>query len=112
MRSLPGFSEVRSSLSRLRTTPVKKPRTECCCQPVVFIIAAIVVPCLERSNASTLSCLVSRFGDALAGAEIGLVRPVSGFLCCCAEWGAVVRSSVAMCFAAVFLDLAFFTDIS
>ena len=27
------------SFRRLRTTPARKPRTECCCQPVAFIIA-------------------------------------------------------------------------
>jgi hypothetical protein len=32
------------SFSFLRTTPARKPRTECCCQPVSFIIAAIVIP--------------------------------------------------------------------
>jgi hypothetical protein len=38
------FFELSLSLRRLRTTPARKPRTECCCQPVVFIIAAIVAP--------------------------------------------------------------------
>ena len=28
----------------LRTTPAKKPRTECCCQPVAFVMAAIGRP--------------------------------------------------------------------
>ena len=32
------------SVSFLRTTPARKPRTECCCHPVAFIIAAMVVP--------------------------------------------------------------------
>jgi hypothetical protein len=42
----------------LRTTPAKNPRTECCCQPVAFIMAVIVAPfgCLRR--VSTASCLV------------------------------------------------------
>src|SRR5215470_13313843 len=52
------FSEIRVRPSFLRTTPAKKPRTECCCQPVVFMIVAIVVPlgCLRRAR--TASCLV------------------------------------------------------
>src|SRR4051794_28909447 len=38
-------------------TPAKKPRTECCCQSVAFMIASIVVPLGWRSRPSTLSCL-------------------------------------------------------
>jgi hypothetical protein len=38
------FLELSLSFSFLRTTPARKPRTECCCQPVSFIIAAIVIP--------------------------------------------------------------------
>jgi hypothetical protein len=30
--------------SFLCTTPAKKPRTECCCHPVTFMMAAIVAP--------------------------------------------------------------------
>jgi hypothetical protein len=30
--------------SFFRATPAKKPRTECCCQPVAFMIAAMVAP--------------------------------------------------------------------
>jgi hypothetical protein len=40
----------------LRTTPARKPRTECCCQPVAFIIAAIVVPVGNWSIAITRDC--------------------------------------------------------
>src|SRR5712675_1488596 len=36
----------------------KKLRTECSCQPVAFMIAAIVVPLGCRSRARTFSCLV------------------------------------------------------
>src|ERR1700686_818599 len=50
------------------TTPAKKPRTECCCQSVAFMIAAIVLPFASRSIASTASCLeeegAAAFGDA------------------------------------------------
>jgi hypothetical protein len=42
----------------LRTTPARKPRTECCCQPVAAMMAAIVVPARSRSIATTCACLV------------------------------------------------------
>ena len=51
------FVEPSFSLRRLRTTPARKPRTECCCQPVAFIIAAIVAPVGCPSNPRTASCL-------------------------------------------------------
>jgi hypothetical protein len=44
-------------LRRFRTAPARKPRTECCCQPVAFIIASIVAPAGDFSIATTLSCL-------------------------------------------------------
>src|SRR3984957_1881508 len=56
MRSSPTLSETRFSLSFFLTTPAKKPRTECCCQSVAFMIAAIVVPFGCRSIPSTASC--------------------------------------------------------
>ena len=43
----------------LRTTPARKPRSECCCQSVAVIKAAIVVPAGERSIARMRACLVS-----------------------------------------------------
>jgi hypothetical protein len=43
-RSSPAFSDASVCPSFLRTTPAKKPRTECCCHPVSFMMAAIVVP--------------------------------------------------------------------
>src|ERR1700731_4388600 len=58
MRSAPAFSEISVKPSFLRTTPAKKPRTECCCQPVAFMIVAIVVPLGCLSRARTASCLV------------------------------------------------------
>src|SRR5580698_2208097 len=61
MRPPSVFSEVNVKPSFLRTTPAKKPRTECCCHPVAFMIAAIVVPLGCDSNASTAPCLVSGF---------------------------------------------------
>ena len=48
--------------------PARKPRTECCCQSVTFIIAAIVAPLGVRSIATIRACLVLDpvfgFGDA------------------------------------------------
>src|SRR6516165_1750508 len=52
------FSEASVSPSFFFTTPAKKPRTECGCQPVIFEIAAMVVPPLAWSRQSTRSCLV------------------------------------------------------
>jgi hypothetical protein len=40
----------------LPTTPARKPRTECCCQSVSLIIASIVVPVEDCSNAMTRAC--------------------------------------------------------
>src|ERR1700692_4836439 len=57
MRSSPTFSDTRFSLSFFLTTLAKKPRTECCCQSVAFMIAAIVVPFGCRNIPSTVSCL-------------------------------------------------------
>src|SRR5882757_1475982 len=57
IRSSPTLSETRFSLSFFLTTPAKNPRTECCCQSVAFMMAAIVVPFGCRSSPSTASCL-------------------------------------------------------
>src|SRR5258705_11569854 len=57
MRAPPTFSDVRLSLSFFLTTPAKNPRTECCCQSVAFMIAAIVVPFGRCSSFSTTDCL-------------------------------------------------------
>src|SRR5256886_6198644 len=56
------FFEVSFSLRRLRTTPARKPRTECCCQPVACIIAAIVAPAGDLSIERTCACFDSEFG--------------------------------------------------
>src|SRR5712672_3255453 len=58
-RPLSVDSETRFSPSFLRTTPARKPRTECCCQPVAVMIAAIVAPAGVRSIATIRLCLVS-----------------------------------------------------
>src|SRR6266446_2524305 len=63
MRSSPALSETRFSLSFFLTTPAKKPRTECCCQPIAFMIASMVVPFGCRSIPRTVSC----FDDATVG---------------------------------------------
>src|SRR6202171_6293539 len=57
------FSETRLRSSFFLTTPAKKPRTECCCQSVAFMIAAIVVPFGSYSIFSTADC----FDDEGAG---------------------------------------------
>src|ERR1700741_4684670 len=64
MRSSPGFSDKSVRPSFLRTTAVKKPRTEWGCQPVAFMIVAIVVPWGSLSKASTASCLVPLAAEA------------------------------------------------
>jgi hypothetical protein len=61
MRLSPTLAETRFSLSFFLTTPTKKPRTECCCQSVAFMIAAIVVPFGCRNIPRTVSC----FDEAL-----------------------------------------------
>src|SRR5713226_9677056 len=57
MRRPSTFSETRLRSSFFLTTPAKKPRTECCCQSVAFMIAAIVVPLGSCSIFSTADCL-------------------------------------------------------
>src|SRR5262252_9047943 len=52
------FSDSSVSPSFFFTTPAKKPRTECGCQPVARAIAAIVAPRRARSMLRTRSCLV------------------------------------------------------
>src|SRR5438552_7668801 len=75
-RTLSVCSETRLRPSFLRTTPARKPRTECCCHSVAAMIAAIVAPAGVRSIARMRACLVSGrvvvFGDECAGRERGL----------------------------------------
>src|SRR5258708_23239112 len=63
------------SPSFLRTTPARKPRTECCCHSVAVMIAAIVAPAGVRSIARMRACLVSGrvevFGVESANRERG-----------------------------------------
>src|SRR6267142_6518076 len=62
MRPPSVFSEMRLRSSLFLTTPAKKPRTECCCQSVTFMIAAIVVPLGSCNIFNTADCLDA--GDA------------------------------------------------
>ena len=55
------FCEMRFSLRRFRTTPAKKPRTECRCQPVACMIAIIVAPVGDESRAMTRDCFEPGF---------------------------------------------------
>src|SRR6266568_1444134 len=58
IRSPSALSDVIVKPSFLRTTLAKKPRTECCCHPVAFMIAVIVVPLGCLSSPRIVSCLV------------------------------------------------------
>src|ERR1700734_1795636 len=85
MRFPSAFSELSFKLRRLRTTPARKPRTECCCQPVALAIASMVAPAGDRSIAMTCDCLEPDF-------------PCSGlrsFWLCCAVLVAAMTAVVA-----------------
>src|SRR6266478_3195365 len=80
MRSPPTFSETRLRSSFFLTTPAKKPRTECCCQPVAFMIAAIVVPFGSYSIFSTADCLDDEdAGDFADAAFVAAALVAVGF---------------------------------
>src|SRR3984957_9184403 len=72
MRFPSTLSDTRLSFSFFLTTPAKKPRTECCCQLVAFMIAAIVVPFGSRSSPSTGSCFDEPLVD-LAETFLGVI---------------------------------------
>src|ERR1700733_7669348 len=95
MRSSPTFSDTRFSLSFFLTTPAKKPRTECCCQSVAFMIAAIVAPFGCRNIPNTLSCL-DEAANFVAGVDFSDV----GF------GSAATFESVARFFAGLFFEVA------
>jgi hypothetical protein len=66
------FFESSFSFSFLRTTPARKPRTECCSQPVAFIIAGIVAPSGDRSIVITRDCFEPATAFLLFGSpEVG-----------------------------------------
>src|ERR1700694_3898228 len=67
-------SETRLSPSFLRTTPARKPRTECCCKSVTVMIAAIVAPVGIRSIAMMRACLVSGLAAGFDDASAGRLR--------------------------------------
>src|SRR5258706_6806949 len=73
-RPLSVCSETRLSPSFLRTTPARKPRTECCCQSVAVMIAVIVAPAGVRSIAMMRACLVSGLAADLDGAGVDRSR--------------------------------------
>jgi hypothetical protein len=81
----------------LRTTPAKNPRTECCCQWVARMMAAIVAPSGRASIASTRACFEP---DRLSGGEAILVFVVPGprFLGAdfCAATEICLRDAVAL----------------
>src|SRR3984893_3684743 len=70
-RPLSVCSETRLRLSFLRTTPARKPRTECCCHSVAMAIDAIVAPTGVRSIAMMRSCLVPGRAACLDDAGAG-----------------------------------------
>src|SRR5882757_3366781 len=82
MRSPSTFPEVRLRPSFFLTMPAKKPRTECCCQSVAFIMAATVVPFGWRSIARTASCLEGEGADAFDDAvfEAAAIEEAAGFV--------------------------------
>jgi hypothetical protein len=55
-------------------TPARKPRTECCCQSVRAMIAAIVAPAGFLSIAMARACLVSGPAAGLDDAGTGRLR--------------------------------------
>src|SRR5258707_8891666 len=74
-RPLSVCSETRLSPSFLRTTPARKPRTECCCQSVAVMIAAIVAPVGIRNIAMMRACLLSALAADLDGPCTDGLRP-------------------------------------
>jgi hypothetical protein len=53
-------SEKTGSERIYRTTPARNPRTECACQPVASMMAAMVVPFGGPNSASTACCFDPR----------------------------------------------------
>src|SRR5680860_255659 len=80
MPSLP-MSETRGRLSFLRTRPLKNPRTEWRCQPVLATMSSMVTPDCRRSIWITRSCLLfagaGRCLEAAGEAALGLGRAVA-----------------------------------
>src|ERR1700731_1938973 len=105
MRSPSTFSEARLNFSFFLTTPAKKPRTECCCQSVAFMIPAMVVPLGSRNIARTVACFddaaVVSFGtgfvtaDFAATAGAGLDRTGRCFFAGCFAEEDILRTDLA-----------------
>src|SRR6266436_6719139 len=72
------FFEPSLSLRRLHTTPARKPRTECCCQPVACIMVAIVAPAGDCSMAMMRDCFEP--GSAFL--------PLGSIVSCCGAFAA------------------------
>src|SRR6267142_3889061 len=83
-RPLSVCSETRFKPSFLRTTPARKPITECCCHSVAVMIAAIVAPAGLRSIARMRACLVSDRAD-VSGDECADRRGLDLLIVCPAE---------------------------
>ena len=74
----------------MRTVPAKKPRTECCCQPVAFMMAATVVPSGWPRRSRIVCCFVVVFGAEAPSGRLRLA--VSCFAPAFAEARAELRS--------------------
>src|SRR4051812_40049172 len=71
------FCDPSFSFRRLRTTPARNPRTECCCQPVAFIMTAIVAPAGDCSIAITRACFEPEAALLLLGGAAGCCEGVA-----------------------------------
>src|SRR5215204_2524975 len=91
------FSEVSFSFRRLRTTPARKPRTECFCQPVAFIIPAMVAPPGACSIATTRDCF--ELGSALS------VLALAGFWAAFAAGAGAVEDKVGFLLADAVIEI-------
>src|SRR5215813_6675852 len=98
MRSPSVFSDCTVKPSFLRTTPARKPRTECCCHPVACIMASMLTPLGARSIARMRACLVSVrcvcFAEDGCGSgvvpRLGLLTSLCGVVCAAALFGLAV----------------------
>src|ERR1051325_4132622 len=90
-------ADTKSSLRRLRTTPARKPRTECGCQPVAFVSVAMLAPAGERSISIAADCFVP---DRAAVTQLPFCLALMGF-------GRLLEDApdlaAAVCFFAVFV---------
>src|SRR5215813_15174030 len=89
-------ADSKSSLRRLRTTPARKPRTECDCHPVAFVSAAMVAPPGERSMSIAADCFVPHWTAATR-------LPVFSALLCFGRLLDGAADLAAVLFFAVFL---------